>query len=135
VANLNKIILIGKLETDPEAHSTLEGIPMAKFKLAVDRVQSRNRNDKDSFDIIAWRRLAEICSEFLKKGRLVLVEGSIQNRSFDDQLGNRQWVTEIVARNMQMLEKPSGSQKPQFAAPMDETEGAEDVVLDSDLPF
>jgi single-strand DNA-binding protein len=106
---------------------------MTKFRLAVNRPQG----GADFVDIIAWQRLAEVCGEYLKKGQLVLVEGRIQVRSFEDQTGQRRWVTEVVARNMQMLEKsPVEGRQPPVAGhepPVEEIE--DDIDLASDLPF
>ena len=145
MANLNRIILVGRLAADPEARLTVEGLAMTKFRLAVTRpTAGSGDNGVDFIDIVAWRRLAEVCGEYLKKGRLVLVEGWIQNRSFEDQAGQRRWVTEVVARNMTMLEKaPTAGAVPTshegFAARDTEAEPSEEVVddddLGSDLPF
>ena len=110
MANLNRIILVGRLTADPEGRSTADGTAVTKFRLAVDRpVPGVKREDSTDFiDVVTWQRLAEVSAQYLKKGRLVLVEGRIQNRSFDDQAGQRRWVTEVVARSMTMLEgKPA----------------------------
>ena len=141
MANLNRIILVGRLTADPETRTTLDGIPMAKFGLAVGRQQ---QSGTDFIDVIAWQRLAEVCSDFLKKGRLVLVEGRIQIRSFEDQTGQRRWATEVVARNMQMLDKSpvSGRQSPvdkgpetRDSEPVTDEELVDDAEFGSDLPF
>ena len=132
MANLNRIILVGRLTADPETRSTMDGLPMAKFRLAVGRPQGGT----DFMDVIAWRRLAEVCGQYLNKGKLVLVEGRIQVRSFEDQSGQRRWATEIVARNIQMLDKKptaSGSAPTAETAPSEEV--VEDIDLASDLPF
>jgi single-strand DNA-binding protein len=115
---------------------------MAKFRLAVDRQAGGGRdNGTDFIDVVAWRRLAEICGDYLKKGRLVLVEGRIQIRTFEDQTGQRRWATEVVARNMTMLER-SNVQSPKSEAK--ETldighealdENVDDSDLAGDLPF
>lgn len=137
MANLNRIILVGRLAADPETRMTVEGLPMAKFRLAVNRPMAGGENGVDFIDIVAWRRLAEICGQYLKKGRLALVEGRIQNRSFEDQTGQRRWVTEVVAKNMTMLDdQRSKGFEPSAAAaetrgPVSEAE--EEVVDDSDL--
>jgi len=131
VANLNRIILVGRLTADPETRNTMDGLPMAKFRLAVDRIQ----NGTDFIDVIAWRRLAEVCGELLKKGSLVLIEGRIQNRSFEDQSGQRRWVTEVVARNMQLMEKKSGEPVIRESGEQKKEEIVEDIDLASDLPF
>ena len=139
MANLNRIIIVGRLTADPEARLTTDGLPLTKFRLAVSR-PTGGENEVDFIDIVAWRRLAEVCGEYLKKGRLVLVEGRIQNRSFEDQSGQRKWVTEVVAKNMTMLDS-SNVQGPMsgVASTLAEAHEAkpgpeeEDVVEDSDL--
>lgn len=145
MANLNRIILVGRLAADPESRATMEGLPFAKFRLAVSRPIAGGATATDLVDIVAWRKLAEICGQYLKKGRLVLVEGRIQNRSFENQAGQRNWVTEVVAGNITMLDQISTSsvESPGASAPAPALEAAaeadEDVVDDtdlaSDLPF
>lgn len=78
-----------------------DGSTMSKFRLAVNRIQ----NGADLIDIVVWGKPAEICRDYLKKGNLVLVEGRIQNRSFDDQSGQRRWVTEVVAKAITLMDK------------------------------
>lgn len=131
MANLNRIILVGRLASDPEARVTVDGLPVAKFRLAVNRPLGGGNSGTDLIDVVAWRRLAEICGEYLKKGQLVLVEGRIQNRSFEDQMGQKRWVTEVVAKNMTMLEK---TPVPVVAQDVEE-EVVDDSDLVSDLPF
>jgi single-strand DNA-binding protein len=140
MANLNRIILVGRLTGDPDTKSTVEGIPMTKFRLAVNRFRKEGSPQAADFiDVVTWRRLAEICGEYLKKGRLVLVEGRIQVRSYEDQAGQRKWATEVVARNMQMLGsngkkagagEPAGPGGEEIAVPSEEVPEEE-----SDLPF
>ncbi|MFH1576310.1 MAG: single-stranded DNA-binding protein [Candidatus Margulisiibacteriota bacterium] len=132
MANLNRIILVGRLVTDPEQRSTMDGLPMAKFRLAVNRPQ----NGTDFIDIVAWRQVAETCAANLKKDSLALVEGRIQIRSFEDQAGQRRWVTEVVARNVTPLEKSNSKElKIETGAPVTPDEVVDDVDLVSDLPF
>lgn len=149
MANLNRIILVGRLTADPESRSTNEGLPLAKFRLAVARPNfGKSEAGTDFIDIVAWRGLAEVCGQYLKKGQLVLVDGRIQNRSFEDQSGQRRWVTEVVARTMTMLEKSSvASQQSSVAShqspvatahdaeSVPEEELVDDTDLASDLPF
>jgi single-strand DNA-binding protein len=130
VANLNRIILAGRLAADPEVRSTPDGLTIAKLRLAVDRPQG----GADFFDVIAWREQAELCRNSLKKGEMVLVEGRIQIRAFEDQSGQRQWVTEVVARAVNTLGKPTVAAAPVSSSPFDD-EGVEDSDLASDLPF
>ena len=143
MANLNRIILVGRLTDDPESRLTVNGLPVANFRLAVNRPFG-NDNSTDFIDIIAWRKLAEVSGEYLKKGKLVLVEGRIQNRSFEDQTGQRRWVTEVVARNMTMLEgslvtshESPVINEPATRDPKPETddEFVDDGEFPDDLPF
>ncbi len=137
MANLNKIILVGRLTADPEMRTTLDATPITKFQLAVDRNRPAGMpKETDFMDIIAWRKLAEICGNYLTKGQLVLVEGRIQNRSFETKEGAKRYVTEIVANSMTMLEKGKGKAAP--AAIPQETvadEVSEEDFLEDDLPF
>lgn len=123
-ASYNKVILVGRLTRDPEIKYTPSGMQLAKFGLAVDRVRSKN-NETDFFNIVAWQRLAEICSQYLRKGKLVLIEGDIQTRTYETQEGQKRKSFEIVARNMQMLESKraameyeAGRPKQQQSKPM-----------------
>jgi single-strand DNA-binding protein len=104
LAALNKVILIGRLTHDPELRYTPNGQPVANFSLAVDRKLSKN-DETDFIPVVAWRRLAEICNEFLHKGKLVAIEGRLQVRSYEDKEGRRQKAFEVVAEEMQMLDR------------------------------
>lgn len=104
---MNKIILIGRLTADPELRYTPSGAPVANFTLAVDRKFSKN-DETDFIPVVAWRRLAEICNEFLHKGKLVAVEGRLQTRSYEDKEGQRRKAFEVVADEMQMLDRSGG---------------------------
>ncbi|MCA9776645.1 MAG: single-stranded DNA-binding protein [Candidatus Eremiobacteraeota bacterium] len=107
MASLNKIILVGRLTADPELRYTPSGAPVANFTMAVDRKFSKN-DETDFIPVVAWRRLAEICNEFLHKGKLVAVEGRLQTRSYEDKEGQRRKAFEVVADDMQMLDRGTG---------------------------
>jgi len=103
---LNNIILIGRLTRDPELRHTPNGVAVAKFTLAVDRRKVKDREKEvDFIDILAWAKLAEICANYLGKGRLVAVEGRLQIRSYDDSQGVRRKTAVVVADNVRFLEK------------------------------
>jgi single-strand DNA-binding protein len=139
LANLNRIILIGRLTADPEKREALDGMAMVKFRLAVSRPQSGT----DFIDVVAWRQAAELAGTTLKKGALALVDGRIQNRSFEDQSGKRRWATEVIAREVLALDgrQPAAAvaAKADSALPDWGTVAEEEVVdetdLSSDLPF
>ncbi len=138
MANLNRIILIGNLTNDPEVRFTVEGLQVAKFQLAVDRfAQEGAPKQVDYIDVVAWRKLAEICGQYLKKGKPVLVEGRIQVRTYENEGGARKWATEVVARNIKLLD---GAVKSASVSPAehagDEVPGVEELPEEeSDLPF
>lgn len=105
--SVNKVMLIGNLGRDPEIRYTTSGQAVANFTLATTEKYTNKAGDKQEdtewHRIVAWGRLAEICGEYLTKGRMVYIEGSIRTRSWEDKDGNTKWTTEIIARNMQML--------------------------------
>ena len=104
---VNKAILVGRLGADPELRYTADGTPVASFRVAT--TETRKNKDGTKVDktewhrIVAWRKLAEISGEYLKKGQLVYVEGSIQSREFEGRDGVKRKTFEIVASTMRML--------------------------------
>ena len=104
---INKAILIGNLGADPELRYTGSGTAVCNFNVATNEsYKDRDGNLVEKTEwhrVVAWDRLAEICAEYLKKGRQVYIEGSIQTRQWEDQDGNTKYTTEIKAREMQML--------------------------------
>src|SRR4029077_8807630 len=106
--SVNKVILVGRLGRDPELKYTASGVPFCRFSMATEDVWndkgSGERQERTEWhNIVAWDRLAEICNQYLTKGRLVYIEGSLQTREWDDQEGNKRKITEIRARDMVML--------------------------------
>lgn len=105
--SVNKVILVGNLGKDPELRYTPAGVAVATFSLATsERFKDRNGETQEKTEwhnIVAWRQLAEICGKYLHKGKQVYIEGKIQTRSYDDRDGNKRYITEIVADQMQML--------------------------------
>jgi len=107
MAGMNKAILIGNLGRDPEMRYTANGLAVANFTLATtERVKDEDRTEWHR--IVAFGKLAEICGEYLVKGKQVCIEGRIQTRSWEDKEGNKRYTTEIVANNMLMLGSPGG---------------------------
>ncbi|ACK42636.1 MULTISPECIES: single-stranded DNA-binding protein [Dictyoglomus] len=105
---LNKVLLIGHLVRDPEMRYTPSGIPVTTFRIAVNRPKnSKGESTADFIDIVAWRRLAEICGDYLKKGRLVAVEGRLRTRTYQTPDGQRRRVVEVEAINVHFLGKKS----------------------------
>ncbi|MBB1078448.1 single-stranded DNA-binding protein [Limosilactobacillus sp. STM2_1] len=103
---LNRAVLTGRLTRDPELRYTTSGTAVVSFTLAVDR-QFRNQNgdrDADFINCVIWRKSAENFSNFTHKGSLVGIEGRIQTRNYENQQGNRVYVTEVVVDNFALLE-------------------------------
>src|SRR5205085_10418272 len=111
--SVNKVILIGRLGRDPELTYTGSGTPFCRFSIATDdtwndKASGERQERTEWHNIVVWDRLAEICNEYLRKGRLVYIEGSLQTREWDDQDGNKRKTTEIRANDMVLLGSPQG---------------------------
>lgn len=123
---VNKWIGIGRLTREPELRFTSVGTAVCTFSVACNEGYKDKNGEKkervEYINIVAWRNLAEICGKYLKKGKQVYVEGKIQTRSFDDRDGNKRYVTEIVADQIEML--GSASDKP-----------SDDGLEQWDIPF
>jgi len=107
---INKVILVGRLGKDPEVRSTPGGTSVAKFTIATDERFTDKNGEKQErtewHNITAWGKLGEICGQYLRKGKLVYIEGSIRTDSWDDkESGQKKYRTEIVARDMKMLDR------------------------------
>jgi single-strand DNA-binding protein len=107
MAGINKVILVGNLGRDPEVRYTPSGTAVANFTLATTETWTDRDGERQSHTewhrIVAWRRLGEICGEYLSKGKQVYIEGRIRTREWEDQEGNKRKTTEIEAQTMQML--------------------------------
>ena len=105
--SVNKAILVGNLGKDPELRYTPSGTAVCTFSLATtDRFKNKQGEQQERTEwhnIVVWAGLAEICGKYLTKGKQIYIEGRIQNRSYDDRDGNKRYITEIVANEMQML--------------------------------
>jgi single-strand DNA-binding protein len=133
----NKVFIIGNLTKDPDLRYTPSGIPVARFTVAVNRYQKKGeqKNAADFINCVAWRRLAEICGEYLKKGRPVAVEGRLQIRTFE-QGGEQRTTAEVLADNMQMLGRKPETQpahEPEISGGEPETE--EHLPSEEEIPF
>lgn len=135
---VNKAFLIGNLGADPEMKYTASGTPLCNLRLATSETfKGRDGNQQERTEwhrVTAWGKLAEICGQYLNKGQQVYVEGSIRTRSWDDQAsGEKRYMTEIVAREVQFL----GSRGQQQEARNDygNQGGGYGAPPDEDLPF
>lgn len=112
-AGVNKVILIGNLGRDPELRYTQSGQPVANFSLATSEQFTKKDGTRDErtewHRIVAWARTAELCAQYLSKGRTVYVEGRLQTREWENREGQKQRTTEVVAQTVQFLGGPRGS--------------------------
>lgn len=137
---LNKVILIGRLTKDPELRYTTSGTPVASFTLAVDRSRPNQQGEReaDFIPIVVWQKLAETCANHLGKGRLVAVDGRLQVRNYDDNQGNRRWVTEVIANEVRFLDWPKeGRETPSGGGAKASGEGfaSEISFNEEEIPF
>ena len=138
MAALNKVVLIGNLTADPELKQTQSGISVVSFSIAINRrVKKEGQPDADFVSIVAWRKTAEFVGQYFKKGKPILVCGSIQSRSYTDNQGNKRYVTEVVADEVGFVESKSESQSDasQYVPDAYRQPQFEDVTDDGDLPF
>lgn len=135
MAGLNRIMVIGNLGTDPEMRYTPSGNPVTSFRLAVSRTYTTSdgerRDETEWFTVVAWQRLAELCNQYLSKGRRAYVEGRIRSRSWEGQDGQTRFVNEIVANQVLFLDRPSETYGPEGSAEAAAGAGGEE----EDLPF
>jgi len=137
---VNRAILIGRLGRDPEMRFTQSGMAVANFSLATNERwvgQDGNRQERTEWhNIVAFGKLADICGQFLKKGKLVFIEGRLQTREWDDRDGNKRRTTEIVASNMQMLESRGGGDGYSDDSTSESSGNAMEIgITDDDIPF
>lgn len=137
--NLNKAMVIGNLTRDPEIRTTPSGIQVASFSVATNFIWNDQNGQKQErveyHNIVAWRRLAEICGQYLKKGSKVYIEGRLQTRDWTGQDNVKRYTTEIVAENMIMLDRPAQpGAAGQYKAPMPVQEGGQAAPNMADEP-
>ena len=111
--SINKVILVGRLGRDPELKYTAGGTPFCRFSMAtddswVDKGSGEKTERTEWHNIVVWNKLAEICNNYLTKGKMVYIEGSLQTREWDDKEGVKRKTTEIRANDMMMLGGPGG---------------------------
>jgi len=128
MASLNKVILIGNVGTEPEMRYTPGGNPVTSFSVATNRrytdSNSETKEETEWFRIVAWRKLAEQCNQFLAKGRRVYVEGRLRTRNWEGQDGQKRITVEVIANRVIFLDRQA------IGAPPEETE-----IEPSDIPF
>lgn len=145
MASVNKVILIGNLGNDPEVKFTPSGTAVTNFSLATNEVWNNkegNREERTEWHrIVCWARTAELCGEYLSKGRPVYLEGRLQTREWEDKEGKKRYTTEIVAQTVKFLggrgeaTQSQPKSQPKVAAAGGGAEPAEAIKVDDDIPF
>ena len=154
---MNKIVILGRLTKDPEVRYTPTQKVVCSFTLAVDRpfLNQQGQRDADYIPVVVWGKAAELCGNSLAKGHRLLVDGRLQIRNFDAKDGTKHWISEVIATNIEFIERKSESANrnqhfgSQFSGGSD-TGAAEsaapaakspmsgfgtDVAFDEDVPF
>lgn len=139
---MNRVVLLGNLTRDPELRSTPSGVSVTNFGLAVNRRWTNRQGERvdgvDFFNIVAWGRLAELCSDYIKKGSPVAIEGRLQSRSWETEGGQKRSTVEVVAENVQFLGRAGAKETYSTAEgsePPPVSKEETDFDLGSDIPF
>ena len=137
--SLNKVTLIGNVGRDPEMRYLQSGEPVTTFSVATNRrwtgTDGQPREETEWHNIVAWRKLAEQCNEYLTKGRKVYIEGRLQTRSWDGPDGQKRYRTEIVANTMMMLDQRPREGGMGMGEEREATAPDENVIDLEDTPF
>jgi single-strand DNA-binding protein len=144
MVSLNKIMLIGNVGTDPEMRFTANGNPVTSFRVATSRSyttsEGERRQETEWFTIVAWKKQAESCNQFLTKGQRVYVEGSLRTRSWEGRDGQKRVTAEVIANRVLFLDRQAVAPLPGEEIPVEApveapAEAAEEEVEPEDLPF
>ncbi|MFH1460941.1 MAG: single-stranded DNA-binding protein [Patescibacteria group bacterium] len=137
--NFNKAVIVGNLTRDPETRALPSGQNVVSFSIATNRIwndPSGNRQEAAEYhNVVAFGKLADICARYLSKGRLVLIEGRIRTRSWQDQDGNKKYRTQIVTENMQMGPRQGQEVPTQNSQNPDSKDIGDIPVIDSEEPI
>ncbi len=142
MSGVNKVILVGRLGNDPEIRYTQQGVAVTNFNIATSENWLDKTGQKQErtewHRIVVWGKMAEVCSQYLTKGRQVFVEGRLQTRQWEDKEGGKRYTTEVVAATVQFLDKagdksavPANGYQPNADDPMPEMNPA----VEEDIPF
>ena len=135
MASLNRVMLIGNVGTDPEMRFTPSGSPVTSFRIATNRVYTTSdgerKQETEWFTVVAWKKQAESCNQFLNKGQRVFVEGSLRTRSWEGRDGQKRTTVEVIANRVLFLDKQALAPLPSEEIDISPVEEMEP----EDLPF
>ena len=144
MVSLNRIMIIGNVGTDPEMRFTPSGNPVTSFRVATSRFyttsEGERRQETEWFTVVAWKKQAESCNQFLSKGQRVYVEGSLRTRFWEGRDGQKRVTVEVIANRVLFLDRQAVAPLPGEEAPVEATvevavEASEEEVAPEDLPF
>jgi single-strand DNA-binding protein len=141
MASVNKVILIGNLGSDPDVRYTPSGTAVANFNIATNESWTNKEGTREErtewHRIVCWNRTAELCGEYLSKGRTVYIEGRLQTREWEDKEGQKRYTTEVVAQSVKFLggRNERGKESPKSSSAAPDKEGAPAVPVEDDIPF
>jgi single-strand DNA-binding protein len=140
--SVNKVILVGNVGKDPEVKYFDNDVSVCNFPLATSETYTKNGEkvtQTEWHNIVLWRGLAKVAENYVKKGMQLYIEGSLRTRSWDDQDGNKKYITEVMASNMQMLGRKADQEGAAQASPeVSQPTAAADTSAEEetdDLPF
>lgn len=136
---VNKVYLVGNVGKDPEVRYIESGVAVANFSLATNESYKNKSGERvtntEWHNIVVWRGLAEVVEKYVKKGTMLYVEGKLRTRSYDDQNGNKRYITEIVADNLKMLDRAGGDNSQNNQSQGEAQTGSFEAEETDDLPF
>ena len=134
---INRVVLVGRLTRDPELRYTANGAAVASFTVAVNRqfTNSQGEREADFINCVIWRKAAENFSNFTNKGSLVGIDGRLQTRNYENQQGQRVYVTEVVVENFSLLESRAESEKRNSGAGSNQAPSYNNNNQSSQSPF
>ena len=134
---LNRVVLIGRLTKDPELRYSPSGVAVTNFTLAIDRKFKNAHGEKetDFIPCVAFKQLAEICANYLAKGKMASVDGRMQIRTYNDKDGQKRWITEVIAEDVHFLSPKDGGGNISGTQNSAANRFGHEVNLDDDIPF
>lgn len=144
--NFNKVILGGRISSEVEIKQTPNGVPVCTFSIAVNRKPSKDgQTQADFFNCTAWRQTAELIGKYFKKGASICVVGSLQNRTWTDNNGQKKYATDIIVDEVQFVDSKNDARQTESVRPTNnyipeaysspQTPKFEEIEQDVDLPF
>ena len=140
MSSVNKALIIGNLGQDPEIKYTQSGSPVANLSVATserwkDKNTGEQKEQTEWHRVVVFGRLAEIAEQYLKKGSKIFIEGKIQTRDWEDAEGNKKYITEVVAREMTMLDSRASTDSSASSSDNSAKDTAKDDNFEEDIPF